>query len=196
MGQPNSKTKLKRNELKKLAETTHFDVDEVQDLYDQFKNISASRSDDGVIDKKEFQQALGLQDSLFVDRMFSLFDEDKDSCIEFKEFLTGLSVFCEKGTIDEKLKFSFRIYDFDDDGCITKDELHRLLEASLVENSLGLSKEQLQSLVDATFAEADTDGDGRISFEEYRVLVTKHPSMISNMTISSPIRKKDKTSQG
>ena len=43
-------------------------------------------------------------------------------------------------------------------------------------------------LVDATFAEADADQDGKISFEEYRILVTKHPSMISNMTISTPIK--------
>lgn len=115
--------------------------------------------------------------------MFALFDEDGDGTIDFREFICGLSVFCEKGTIDEKLKFSFRIYDFDGDGCISKEELHKLLKASLVENSLGIPEEQLSSLVDATFAEADTDGDGRISFEEYRVLVTKHPSMIGNMTI-------------
>ena len=84
---------------------------------------------------------------------------------------------------------SFRIYDFDRDGCISKEELYKLLEASLVENSLGIPQEQLGSLVDATFAEADTDGDGKISFEEYRVLVTKHPSMIGNMTITTNIKK-------
>lgn len=64
-----------------------------------------------------------------------------------------------------------------------------MLEASLVENSLGIPQEQLNSLVDATFAEADTDGDGKISFEEYRVLVTKHPNMISNLTISTKVKK-------
>ncbi len=184
---------------------TLVEMDEIQKLYDQFRGISSSRDDDGVIDKMEFQTALGLKDSLFVDRMFSLFDGDTDGNIDFREFITGLSVFCEKGTIDEKLKFSFRIYvcsclflrssfftlckDFDNDGFISKDELYKLLRASLVENSLGIPEEQLQSLVDATFAEADTDGDGKISFEEYRVLVTKHPSMISQMTISTTIKK-------
>lgn len=68
--------------------------------------------------------------------------------------------------------------------------MYKLLEASLVENSLGIPTEQLNSLVDATFAEADTDKDGKISFEEYRVLVTKHPSMIGNMTITTNINKK------
>jgi Ca2+-binding EF-hand superfamily protein len=36
--------------------------------------------------------------------MFSLFDDNKDGNINFEEFVRGLSVFCEKGTIDEKLK--------------------------------------------------------------------------------------------
>ncbi|KAL9642334.1 hypothetical protein ABK040_007332 [Willaertia magna] len=189
MGNQNAKNILKRDQLKNFAKETHFDLEEIQKLYEQFRNISSSREDDGVIDKTEFKEALGLKDSLFVDRMFSLFDEDGDGSINFREFICGLSVFCEKGTIDEKLKFSFRIYDFDKDGCISKEELYKLLEASLVENSLGIPQEQLTSLVDATFAEADTDGDGKISFEEYRVLVTKHPTMINNMTISTAIKK-------
>ncbi|KAL0480677.1 serine/threonine-protein phosphatase 2B regulatory subunit [Acrasis kona] len=179
---------LKKQELKKLVETTHFDIEEIRKLFEQFKGISSSREDDGVIDKQEFQNALGLKDSLFVDRMFSLFDEDNDGTIDFREFICGLSVFCEKGTIDEKLKFSFRIYDFDNDGCIDKEELFKLLEA-IVQNSLGIPQEQLHSLVDATFAEADTDGDGKISFEEYRVLVTKHPAMIGNMTITTNVKR-------
>jgi Ca2+-binding EF-hand superfamily protein len=41
---------------------------------------------------------------MFVDRMFSLFDANKDAKINFQEFISGLSVFSEKGTMDEKLK--------------------------------------------------------------------------------------------
>jgi Ca2+-binding EF-hand superfamily protein len=66
--------------------------------------------------------------------------------------------------------------------------LYKLLEASLAENSLDLPSDQLDAIVDATFHEADTDKDGKISFDEYRVLVTKHPSMIGNMTISTNIK--------
>lgn len=44
---------------------------------------------------------------MFVDRMFSLFDGDGDSNIDFREFICGLSVFCEKGTIEEKLKCTY-----------------------------------------------------------------------------------------
>jgi len=120
MGQGGSSSKLTKTDLKKLIDETHFSSDEISKLYEQFKSISSSQEDDGVIDKSEFQQALGLKDSLFVDRMFSLFDDNKDGNINFEEFVRGLSVFCEKGTIEEKLKFSFKIYCFDDEDYITK----------------------------------------------------------------------------
>jgi len=183
MGGANSKG-LKRKELEELHKRTHFTIEQIQDLYRHFKSISSSVSDDGVIDKKEFQQALGLQDSLFVDRMFKLFDCNDDGGINFTEFICGLSVFCPSGTTEEKLRFSFDIYDFDHDGHISKRELHMMLEASLVENHMSLSEEQIGALVEATFKEADADGDGLIDCEEYRKMVQKHPSMIKNMTIS------------
>jgi len=79
--QPTKNRQTRKNELKKLVEITHFDMDEIMKLYEQFLSISSSREDDGVIDKNEFKEALGLKDSLFVDRMFSLFDGDNDGSI-------------------------------------------------------------------------------------------------------------------
>lgn len=46
---------------------------------------------------------------------------------------------------------SFRVYDFDGDKQISKDELSKMLEASLVENHMTLSAEQIRAMVDATF---------------------------------------------
>jgi serine/threonine-protein phosphatase 2B regulatory subunit len=86
--------------------------------------------------------------------------------INFREFLTGLSVFCPSASHDEKLRFSFDIYDKNRDGSIAKSELQEMLEATLVESSSGLSKEQVAALIEATFLEADTNGDGEISFDE------------------------------
>jgi len=169
--------------------TTAVTLDEIKRLYNQFKSIASSRDDDGVIDREEFQQALGLKDSLFVKRMFSLFDSDDNGQIDFKEFICGLSTFCEKATLEEKLRFSFRIYDVDNDGHITKEELYKLLEASLIENSLGLPQKDLQALVDATFREADANGDGMISYDEYKEHVARHPTMIKNMTLHTDFGK-------
>lgn len=60
-----------------------------------------------------------------------------------------------------------------------------MLKASLVERRLDLPETQMKSLVERTFAEADTNHDNRISFEEYEAMVRKHPSILSNMTIDT-----------
>ena len=94
-----------------------------------------------------------------------------------------MSILCTKGTLEEKLRFSFQIYDVDGDGTIDKSELASMLKASLMD-SFHLSDEQINELVEATFKEVDVNGDGHISFEEYSAMVQKHPQIIKNMNIN------------
>ncbi len=75
-------------------------------------------------------------------------------------------MFCPSASYEEKLKFSFDIYDKNRDGSIEKAELQEMLEATLLESSSVLSKQQVAALIDATFLEADVNGDGEISFSE------------------------------
>jgi serine/threonine-protein phosphatase 2B regulatory subunit len=98
---------------------------------------------------------LGLKNSAFAERLFSVFDINKDSAINFREFVCGLSVFCSKGTLDEKLQLSFRIYDRDEDGFIDKGELMSMLRAVMFDNLIfNLSEQHMKALVDSTFKEA------------------------------------------
>lgn len=60
-----------------------------------------------------------------------------------------------------------------------------VLKASLFENALKLTEEQMKQAVEATFKEADLNGDGLISFDEFREMVIKHPQMIESMTINT-----------
>jgi len=175
---------LRKRDLTELVQHTHFTEEEVKKLYTRFQKISASIQSDGVIDIAEFQQALGLKNSAFAERIFRVFDINKDEVINFREFVCGLSVFCSKGTIDEKLQLSFRLYDRDEDGYIDKAELMSMLRAIMFDNMLfHLSDDHIRALVDSTFSEADVNGDGKISFEEYRVLVNKHPTILKNLTL-------------
>eukprot|EP00741_Cyanophora_paradoxa_P021310 tig00021348_g20570.t1 len=185
---PKASRELGRPELANLCHGTHFCPEEVKILYQHFKAISGALVDDGLIDKDEFKAALGMNahNNLFCDRLFSLFDSNDDKRIDFAEFLSVLSVFCPKGSMEEKMKLSFKIYDFDGDGCITRDELLAMLQACLSENRLRLTPSQIDEILDATFREADLDGNGRIDYNEYRELVLRHPKMLKNMTINIP----------
>eukprot|EP00026_Physarum_polycephalum_P015563 Phypoly_transcript_16276.p1 GENE.Phypoly_transcript_16276~~Phypoly_transcript_16276.p1 ORF type:complete len:202 (+),score=28.80 Phypoly_transcript_16276:62-667(+) len=178
-------TALTKKDITELVQQTHFSEDEIKKLHMHFKKISTSIHSDGVIDLAEFQQALGLKNSAFAERLFDVFDKNKDAVINFREFVSGLSVFCAKGTLDEKLQLSFRIYDHDEDGFIDKDELMSMLRAIMFDNLIfNLSEHHMQALVDSTFKEADTNGDSKISYQEYRDLVNKHPTILNSLTLN------------
>ena len=59
---------------------------------------------------------------------------------------------------------AFKIYDMDKDGYISNGELFQVLKMMVGNN---LKDAQLQQIVDKTIIHADTDGDGKISFEEF-----------------------------
>eukprot|EP00002_Diphylleia_rotans_P001665 TRINITY_DN1093_c0_g1_i10.p1 TRINITY_DN1093_c0_g1~~TRINITY_DN1093_c0_g1_i10.p1 ORF type:complete len:144 (-),score=36.36 TRINITY_DN1093_c0_g1_i10:782-1213(-) len=132
-------------------------------------------------------QALGFQESIVTDRLFRVFDKNGDGSITFKEFVSGLSIFCSRGTLEEKLALSFRIYDVDGNGSIDKSELLEFLKACLVDSFMDIPEEHLASLVDSTFAETDVNGDGFISYDEYREMAMKHPHIIHTITIQNSV---------
>ncbi|XP_034721968.1 calcineurin subunit B type 1-like, partial [Etheostoma cragini] len=84
------------------------------------------------------------------------------------EFIEGVSQFSVKGDKEQKLRFAFRIYDMDKDGYISNGELFQVLKMMVGNN---LKDTQLQQIVDKTIINADKDGDGRISFEEFCAVV-------------------------
>jgi serine/threonine-protein phosphatase 2B regulatory subunit len=93
----------------RVANNISVDRVEVNKLYETFLSISNNGKD--ALDKEKFKQGLGkleecglrnLQDSPFVDRLFTLLDTDKSGTVDLQEFVSGLSLLC-KGTPEEKL---------------------------------------------------------------------------------------------
>lgn len=180
----NKGSQLKKKQLTEYVTSSNFTEAEVLCLHQHFKVIASSESDDGQIDKREFQNALGLKDSTFMTRMFSYFDADGDNQITFIEFLNALSILSSKADVSEKLKFSFMIYDFDKDNMISSTDLKEMLVATLDELDLAMGEEQIEALVNSTILEADLDKDGLISFSEYKSLYEQHAGMLELMTIN------------
>ena len=98
-----------------------------------------------------------------------MLDKNKDGNISFLEFVQGLNSLSAGASQEEKLRFAFAIYDINGDGYISNGELFMVLKMMVGNN---LNDVQLQQLVDRTIIKADTDFDGKISFEEFCTVST------------------------
>lgn len=149
-----------------FMEGTNFDRDEIDRLRKRFMKLDSDRS--GTIDKNEFLAIPGISSNPLASRLMDVFDLDRDGTIDFHEFITGLSAFSGKLSRTDKLGFAFKIYDIDRDGFIGNGELFIVMKAMVGKN---LQDAELQQIVDKTIMEADKDGDGKLSFEEFKLAV-------------------------
>uniref|UniRef100_A0A5F8G947 Protein phosphatase 3 regulatory subunit B, alpha n=1 Tax=Monodelphis domestica TaxID=13616 RepID=A0A5F8G947_MONDO len=158
-----TKVQKKGNEASyPLEMCSHFDADEIKRLGKRFKKLDLDNS--GSLSVEEFMSLPELQQNPLVQRVIDIFDTDGNGEVDFKEFIEGVSQFSVKGDKEQKLRFAFRIYDMDKDGYISNGELFQVLKMMVGNN---LKDTQLQQIVDKTIINADKDGDGRISFEEF-----------------------------
>ncbi|KAH9776911.1 calcineurin B-like protein 1 [Citrus sinensis] len=149
-----------------LASQTAFSVSEVEALFELFKMISSSVVDDGLISK-----------------IFDLFDVKRKGVIDFSDFVRSLSVFHPNAPQEDKIDFSFKLYDLDNTGFIERQEVKQMLIALLCESEMKLADETIEIILDKTFLDADVNQDGKIDKCEWQNFVSKNPSLLKIMTL-------------
>ncbi|XP_011482000.1 Kv channel-interacting protein 1 isoform X1 [Oryzias latipes] len=197
--------------LDQLEAQTNFTKQELQILYRGFKNECPS----GVVNEETFKHIYAqffphggrfyflcnfLLNDLFVNRLiavvadastyahylFNAFDTTNNGSIKFKDFVMGLSTLL-RGTLREKLEWTFHLYDINRDGYINREEMTEIVRA--IYDMMGkytypaIKGDVPQQHVDAFFQKMDKNKDGVVTLEEFVVACQEDETMMRSMQL-------------
>ncbi|KAJ8555169.1 hypothetical protein K7X08_012665 [Anisodus acutangulus] len=146
-----------------------LDDEQLAELREIFRSFD--RNDDGSLTQLELGallRSLGLKPS--ADQLETLIqkaDKNDNGLVEFSEFVSLVApelLPAKSPYTEEQLKQLFKMFDRDGNGYITAAELAH----SMAKLGHALSVEELTGMI----READTDGDGRISYQEFTQAIT------------------------
>ncbi|XP_043843833.1 Kv channel-interacting protein 1 isoform X1 [Dromiciops gliroides] len=157
--------------LEQLEAQTNFTKRELQVLYRGFKNECPS----GVVNEETFKQIYSQffphgDASMYAHYLFNAFDTSQTGSVKFEDFVTALSILL-RGTVHEKLRWTFNLYDINKDGYINKEEMIDIVKA--IYDMMGkytypvLKDDTPRQHVDVFFQKMDKNKDGVVTLDEF-----------------------------
>ena len=141
-------------------------------------------------DRTETNKRKGIMKMIFLDyiklpifiseKVFTVFDKDKDGFLNQKEFIYGMNRLYN-GNFDETLQLIFEILDFNHDELIEKDDVRMILGLLPLKTDKNKNKikykyqmeslEEIQQIINLTF-----DNKKTLNLEEFKEIVTNRKS--------------------
>nr|XP_023021625.1 Kv channel-interacting protein 4-like [Leptinotarsa decemlineata] len=104
----------------------------------------------------------------------------------FQDFVQNLSIL-SRGSLEEKLRWAFTLYDINGDGCITREEMTDIVTAiyelmgKLADPSI--EEDTIKEKVDRIFQKMDKNRDGVVTLDEFLECCQKDESISSSMNV-------------
>ncbi|XP_067857441.1 calsenilin-like [Heptranchias perlo] len=170
-----------------LQAQTKFSKKEIQSLYRGFKNECPS----GMVDEETFKviysQFFPQGDATtYAHFLFNAFDTDKRGAIRFEDFVIGLSLLL-RGTVNERLNWAFNLYDINNDGYITKEEMLAIIQS--IYDMMGrytypiLHQDTPFEHVEKFFQKMDRNQDGVVTIDEFLESCRKDENIMKSMQL-------------
>ncbi|XP_049820886.1 Kv channel-interacting protein 1 [Aethina tumida] len=157
--------------LEDLCRLTKFTRQEIRIMYRGFK----TECPEGVVHEDSFKEIYSKffphgNSSLYAHYVFKAFDVNCNGAISFRDLLITLSTLL-RGSVYERLRWTFKLYDVNGDGCISRGELSEIVVA--VHELMGRRAHQVEDdrkareQIDRVFRKLDLNQDGVITIEEF-----------------------------
>ena len=159
------RTNQRQTRLKSGRMFNHLEIDQLLSIYLQeaMHKPAMQRPDfDSALERMMGLDPNKSEDQLLASTLFEVFDCDGNGWIEQHEFFHGLTMLC-RGSVHEKLRVAFRIFDRNRSGRMNEYELREMLRRLLPIRCYSM----LDSMVEKVLREADWDGDRRLTEDEF-----------------------------
>ena len=79
--------------------------------------------------------------------------------------------------------FLFKLYDREDKGILTENNLHEVLKAMMKENGMKIDEEELKHLANVLFLDGRTSGRSFLTLDDFKHQLERHPGLTRNLSI-------------
>lgn len=181
-----SHSQLTTEELEDYTELTYLSKKEILHAFKRFKAISYDVVDKDKTARLPIEYVARMPEFVnnpFRYRLLKIFSSANDRRLSFEDFLDLLSVLSDRAPVDVKLECAFQVYDFDEDGVLSEEDLAEVLHRLTSLNENRLQPEDIRLLIDNILQEADLDRSGDLSLLEFQHCMMKSPDFAGSFCV-------------
>ncbi|CAL8405040.1 unnamed protein product [Boreogadus saida] len=161
-------------------------LQDIQELYRKF----AFECPSGNLHLHEFKRIFGVnctssaEEAAYMENVFRSFDVNQDNKIDFMEYVAAIHLVL-RGKLEDKLKWSFKVYDSDGNGCLDRREVKQVLTIiyMLKKHNNPAPQAKVEDICDRIFELVDVNHDERISLEEFMEGAQKDPWVLEQLRL-------------
>ncbi|GAA6222893.1 guanylyl cyclase-activating protein 2-like [Lates japonicus] len=158
----------------------------IQELYRKF----ASECPSGNLHLHEFKRIFGInsnsseEESAYMENIFRSFDTNKDGHIDFLEYVAAVHLVL-RGKLEDKLKWSFKVYDRDGNGCLDRMEVRHIVKiiCKIKKHNDPDAPENIDDICNRIFELVDKNNDSQISLDEFIEGAEKDPWVMDQLKL-------------